>query len=151
MIGRCAGRRARIGLALCISASLSGCAPAATESTLALVHVAGTWTYVGSRSGQAAATTGTLALTQGQTVRFAGTLDASEQDADGGLHRVVGVVSGRTIDETTIDFDVIVDPAITRHHSGAVHGDSLTGTWVELSDRGIVGSGSFRARRVHSP
>lgn len=143
--------RAAFALAIGLGASQLGCAPSATEATLAQVNVGGTWSYVGSRSGQVSATSGTLVLTQALTVRFNGTLDASEQDAVGGLHRVVGVVSGRTIDATAVDFDIVVDPTLTRHHTGAVRGDSLTGTWVELSDRGVVGSGTFRARRMHSP
>jgi hypothetical protein len=142
-------RRAPRGVALaaCVLVSQFACAGTTTEAGPALITVAGTWNYVGMRSGQTVATTGTLALTQDQTVRFNGTFDASELDATGEVHRVVGVVSGRTIDSTAIDFDVVVDPTLTRHHSGAVRGDSLTGTWVELSDRGIVASGSFRARR----
>ena len=134
-------------IALAALASQLACAGATTESALALVNVAGTWNYVGTYAGQSVATSGTLALMQDRTVRFNGTFDASEQDATGDIHRIVGVVSGRTIDATTIDFDVVVDPTLTRHHTGAVRGDSLTGTWVELSDRGVVASGSFRARR----
>lgn len=136
-----------LALAVCVLASQLACAGATTEAGPALINVGGTWSYVGTRSGQTVATSGTLALTQDQTVRFNGTFDASELDATGEVHRVVGVISGRTIDTTAIDFDVVVDPTLTRHHNGAVRGDSLTGTWVELSDRGIVASGSFRARR----
>ena len=143
--------RGTMALAACLAASQLGCAATTTESALALVNVGGTWSYVGSRSGQSVATSGTLALTQDRTVRFNGTFDASEQDASGDIRRIVGAVSGHTIDETTIDFDVVVDPSLTRHHTAAVHGDSLAGTWVELSDRGVVASGSFHARRVRVP
>lgn len=137
-----------VALPISIGTLSLGCTAAPTESTLAQVNVAGTWTYAGSRGGQSAPTTGTLVLTQDRTVRFDGTLDATELDASGNVHRVVGVVSGRTIDKTTIDFDIVVDPTVTRHHAGAVRGDSLAGTWVELSDRGVVASGSFHAHRV---
>lgn len=143
--------RVAIPLVAWLAVSQSGCAAATTDFTLAQVNVDGTWSYVGSRAGQSVATTGTLALTQDKTVRFNGTLDASEQDAAGDIRRIVGIVSGRTIDAATVDFDVVVDPTLTRHHSGAVHGDSLAGAWVELSDRGIIASGSFRARRVRGP
>lgn len=144
-------RRAVSGFVVCAGAAQLACAIATTDSTPALVNVAGTWTYTGSRSGPGVATSGTLVLTQDRTVRFNGTLDASEQDIDGAVHRIVGVVSGRTIDVATVDFDVIVDPTLTRHHTGVVRGDSLAGTWVELTDRGVAGSGSFRARRVRAP
>lgn len=139
--------RRSLTLASCVLLSQLGCVTATTDSTLALVNVAGTWSYVGSRAGQSIASSGTLALTQDRTVSFAGTFDATEQDVTGELHRVVGVVSGRTMDATSVDFDVIVDATVTRHHTGEVHGDSLTGAWVELSDQGVVASGSFRARR----
>lgn len=139
--------RGSLILASCILLLQLGCAVPTTDSTLALVNVAGTWSYIGSRAGQSVASSGTLALTQDRTVSFAGTFDATEQDVTGELHRVVGVVSGRTMDATTIDFDVVVDATLTRHHTGELHGDSLTGAWVELSDQGVVASGSFRARR----
>jgi hypothetical protein len=139
--------RATCVFGACLVLSQIGCGVATTDSTLALVNVSGTWSYVGSRSGQSVASSGALVLSQDRTVQFSGTFDASEQDASGQIQRIVGVVSGRTIDETAVDFDVVIDPTLTRHHAGAVHGDSLTGTWVELSDRGVAASGSFRARR----
>jgi len=81
-------------------------------------------------------------------VRFTGTLDANEQDAHSQLRHVAGVVSGHTIDESLVEFDMVIDPSTTRRHNGAVKGDSLTGSWVQTSDAGIVASGTFRARRV---
>ena len=145
MMRRAARETRAFGIFLVLSQL--GCGVATTDSTLAMVNVAGTWSYVGTRSGQSAASSGALVLSQDKTVQFSGTFDVSEQDASGEIQRVVGVVSGRTIDATAVDFDVVLDATLTRHHTGAVHGDSLTGTWVELSDRGVVGSGSFRARR----
>lgn len=143
--------RVRAALTLSLVALAPGCVPATTDATPGLINLGGAWSYAGYRSGQSVATSGTLTLSQDGSARFNGTFDASEQDVLGDVHRIVGVVSGRTIDTTSVDFDIIVDPTLTRHHTGAVRGDSLSGSWVELSDHGIVGSGSFRARRIRSP
>lgn len=135
--------------AICLS-QLS-CIVASTDGGPALVNVRGTWSYAAVQAGQPVTTDGTLVLTQDSTVRFSGTLDASERDTRGDVRRVIAVVSGRTVDATVVDFDMVLDPTSSRHHTGEVHGDSLSGTWVELTDRGVVASGTYRARRVRSP
>ncbi len=138
-------------IAVIAGASAFGCAtPTATDTTLALVNVRGTWSYASNQSGHTAATSGTLALSQDSTVRFSGTLDASETDDRGQVRHVVGIVNGRTLDATLVDFDLAVDAGVIRHHTGSVHGDSLTGNWVEMSDAGLSAAGTFRARRVPS-
>jgi hypothetical protein len=121
-----------------------------TDVTIAQVSVRGTWSYVSSESGRATSSVGTLTLAQDSTVRFSGTLDANETDERGQIRRVLAVVSGRTIDATLVDFDVVVDPAVTRRHTGSARGDSLTGNWVEVSSTGIAASGTFRAHRVRT-
>ena len=99
-------------------------------------------------TAEATVANGTLTLSQDSTVRFTGTLDANEQDSQGQLRRIAGVVSGHTIDESLVEFDMVIDPLTTRRHNGTVNGDSLTGSWVQTSDAGIVASGTFRAHRV---
>jgi hypothetical protein len=140
-------RRRGFGVAgmLLLAAS---CLSAPTETAPATIIVRGSWSYASVQSGSATIANGTLVLSQDSTVRFTGTLDANEQDSHGQLHRIAGVVSGRTIDESLVEFDMVIDPITTRRHSGAVKGDSLTGSWVEVSDAGIGASGTFRARRV---
>jgi len=139
------GRRFGIAAVLLSAAS---CLSAPTETAPATVIVRGSWSYASVQSGNATIANGTLVLSQDSTVRFTGTLDANEQDSHGQLRRIAGVVSGRTIDESLVEFDMVIDPITTRRHSGAVKGDSLTGSWVEVSDAGIGASGTFRARRV---
>ncbi len=140
---------ATLARAICLS-QLS-CITATTDGSTALVSVRGTWSYAAVQAGQPVTTEGTLVLTQDSTVRFSGTLDASERDTRGDVRRVIAVVSGRTVDATVVDFDMVLDPTSSRHHTGEVHGDSLSGTWVELTDRGVVASGTYRARRLKSP
>ncbi len=126
------------------------CLSAPTESAPATVIVRGSWSYVSVQSGDATTANGTLTLSQAGTVRFTGTLDANEQDARGQLRRIAAVVSGHTIDQTLVEFDMVVDPSTIRRHNGAVTaaGDSLAGSWVQVSDAGIAASGIFRAHRV---
>lgn len=140
-------RRRLLGIAAIVSLSTS-CLSAPTETTPATVIVRGSWSYVSVQSATAATANGTLTLSQDSTVRFTGTLDANEQDMHGQLRHVAAVISGRTIDGSLVEFDVVIDPSTTRRHSGAVKGDSLTGSWVQISDAGIAASGTFRARRV---
>ena len=129
--------------------SAVGCS-SATDATIAQLSVSGTWSYVSNESGRATASVGTLTLAQDSTVRFSGTLDANETDDHGLIRRVLAVVSGRTIDATLVDFDVVADPTITRRHTGSARGDSLTGNWIEVSNSGIAASGTFRAHRVRA-
>lgn len=130
------------------SAIMVAACSAPTDAPIALVSVKGTWSYVSNESGRATSSAGTLVLSQDSTVRFSGTLDADETDDRGQLHRVLAVVSGRTIDASLVDFDVVVDPTVTRRHTGSARGDSLTGSWVEVSAGGIAASGTFRAHRI---
>ena len=140
-------RRARICLALATATSVAACG-APTEAPIAQVSVRGTWSYTSVEAGRPTSSVGTLTLSQDSTVRFSGTLDANETDDHGQIRRVLAIVSGRTIDATLVDFDVVSDPTLTRRHSGSAHGDSLTGSWVDVSSTGIVASGTFRAHRV---
>jgi hypothetical protein len=135
--------------ALITTATVLACS-APTDAPIAQVSVRGTWSYVGNESGRATSSVGTLVLSQDSTVRFSGTLDANETDDRGQIRRVLAVVSGRTIDATLVDFDVVLDPAVTRHHTGSARGDSLTGNWIEVSSTGIAASGTFRAHRVRT-
>jgi len=75
-------------------------------------------------------------------------LDANEPDSHGQTYRLAAVIGGHTIDESLVEFDLVVNPTNTRRHSGVVSGDSLIGTWVQLSDVGVAASGTFRAMRI---
>jgi len=142
-------RQRRLGVAALLALAAS-CLSAPTDATPAAVIVRGSWSYVSVQSGNAATANGTLKLSQDSTVRFSGTLDANEQDTNGQLRHLAAVISGRTIDQSLVEFDVVIDAATTRHHSGAVKagGDSLTGSWVQISDAGVAASGTFRGRRI---
>jgi len=140
-------RRRAFGMFAILSVAVS-CLSAPTESAPATVIVRGEWSYASIQSGNATTANGTLVLSQDTTTRFTGTLDASEQDTRGQLGHIAAVVSGRTIDQSLVEFDLVIDPATTRRHNGVVKGDSLTGSWIQISDAGIAASGTFRAHRV---
>ena len=119
-----------------------------TDAPPGLVSVTGVWNFSSVESGRPNSTIGTLTLSQDATVRFTGTLDASETDDRGQVRRVLAIASGRTIDSTLVDFDLVLDPSRTRRHTATLRGDSLAGSWVQLSDAGGALTGTFHARRV---
>jgi hypothetical protein len=140
-------RRRALGV-IAILALGTSCLSAPTETVAATVIVRGSWSYISVQSGTATTANGTLVLSQDSTTRFTGTLDANEEDTRGQLGHIAAVVSGRTIDQALVEFDLVIDPATTRRHNGVVKGDSLTGSWVQIGDAGIAASGTFRAHRV---
>jgi len=141
--------RGRVVGAVVVAGTMMACS-APTDAPISLVSVKGTWSYVSIESGNSTSSVGTLVLSQDSTVRFSGTLDANETDDRGQLRRVLAIVSGRTIDASLVDFDVVVNPTVTRRHTGSARGDSLTGNWIEVSAGGIAASGTFRAHRVRA-
>ena len=130
-----------LGAAACISP---------TDAPPGLVSVSGVWNFSSVESGRPNSTIGTLTLSQDATVRFTGTLDASETDDRGQVRRIIAIVSGRTIDSTLVDFDLVLDPSTTRRHSATLRGDSLAGSWVQVSNAGGALSGTFHARRIRA-
>lgn len=114
------------------------------------VPVLGTWSYSATQgSPSAAQLTGALAFSGQTGAQISGTLDVVETGVGGLQRRLAGPVSGRTVDSTTVDFDMLLG-AVSRRHVGQVRGDSITGTWVETPVDGGVpsASGSFRASRA---
>ena len=112
--------------------------------------VVGTWSYVATQgSPSAAQLNGSLAFSGQTGAQVSGTLDVVEVGAGGLQRRLSGPVSGRTVDSTTLDFDLLLGD-VSRRHVGLVRGDSLSGTWVETPiDGGLPSaSGTFRASRA---
>ena len=109
-------------------------------------NVDGAWNYFAATTSSPTTLSGTLTISQSGTASFTGALEATEQ-ASGQQQRVIGLVSGRTIDSTRFDFDLVLDAGTRRHHVGSIRGDSITGTWLETTSTGIAGSGTFRGSR----
>jgi len=126
---------------------VTACA-AATDLGAPGVPVTGGWSYSAQQvSPGTASLSGTLSFTEQTGARIAGTLDFVETDSRGQQRRVAGPFAGRTVDSTTVDFEVVLG-AVSRRHVGKVKSDSLTGTWVESSSDGLpTASGTFRSAR----
>ena len=132
--------------------ALASCRAVSDVGASAL-DLSGAWNYIATASSSAVTLSGTMTLSQtaGGGSSFSGGLDASQMDARGQVSRVVAIVSGRAIDSSRVEFDLILDASARRHHSGIVAGDSVSGTWLETTDFSIVGSGTFRGKRTRSP
>ena len=138
-------RRLAVAAALIVSGACGSTSDLGTSG----VPVLGTWTYVGLQVAPGAANlTGSLLFTEQTGARIGGSMDFVESDAHGQQRRLAGPFSGRTVDSTTVDFELVLG-VVTRRHVGRVKADSLTGTWVESSSSGLpTASGTFRAARV---
>jgi len=121
----------------------------ATELGPPGVPVVGSWSYAGQQvSPGAESLTGALSFADQTGARIGGAMDFVESDARGQQRRLAGPFAGRTVDSTTVDFEVVLG-AVSRRHVGRVKADSLTGTWVESSGDGLpTASGTFRAARA---
>ena len=126
---------------------LTACA-AATDAGKPGVPVVGTWSYAGQQVSPGSATlTGSLSFTQQSGAQVSGAVDFVETDSRGQQRRVAGPLAGRTVDSTTVDFELVLGAA-SRRHVGRVKGDSLTGTWIESTGDGLpTASGTFRGAR----
>lgn len=119
-----------------------GCA-FATDPAAEVADVRGTWTYSGEQAAPALVLTGTLSISAQQGEVLSGQLSWQEPDGSGGTANRGGAVSGRVIETTDVDFDVLV-PGVTRRHVGRLVGDSIKGAWIETASGK---SGAFVAVR----
>lgn len=139
-------------IVLLAAALVSGClgSPSSGSGNAPIV---GTWDYVGLQTSPTTATlSGTLKIDGQQNGIFSGTLSVTETPNGGGPVQRSGVVSGQSLSNTGVQFDVVLSngtDSASRTHLGTITGDSLVGAWAEQ----VIGapSGSFRAHRVSIP
>ncbi len=123
----------RGGAGLVAALGLLGSACAfATDPDQTVADVRGTWQYSGAQSAPALVLTGTLSISTQQGEVVGGQLSWQEPDGSGGTANRGGAVSGRVIETTDVDFDVLA-PGVTRRHVGRLVGDSIKGAWIETS------------------
>jgi hypothetical protein len=134
-------------IAMCLGLAICACAGSTDVGRLG-VPVVGTWSYVGQQVSPGTANLGgSLSFSEQSGARIGGTIDFVETDARGLQRRLAGPFAGRTVDSTTVDFEIVLG-AVSRRHVGRVKADSLTGTWIESSTEGLpTASGTFRAAR----
>lgn len=119
-------------LRLALLALLPAACAFATDPDAEVADVRGTWTYTGEQSAPALALTGTLTVQSQQGETIGGQLSWQEPDGLGGQAIRGGAVSGRVIETTDVDFDVL-SVGVTRRHVGRLAGDSIKGAWIEVS------------------
>jgi len=131
-----------LGLAACQSP---------TAGDPAAVSLMGQWTYAATQTSPVVATlTGALTISQQSGPDFQGSLDAIQQDAQGNLTHVSGIVSGQVLDTAAVEFSLFVGLE-GRQHLGALMGDSVRGAWVAQTSGEVTSSGSFVAARRSGP
>ncbi|MFN2601633.1 MAG: hypothetical protein ABR582_02625 [Gemmatimonadaceae bacterium] len=122
-----------------------------TDTGASSVSLTGRWQYSAVQSGAAGnALNGTLVISQQSGASFQGTISVSSINAETGETRsLAGTLSGSSPTVGAIDFDVSLEQ-LPRRHVGQLVGDTLSGTWLSLSDQGVAASGTFTARRLRN-
>lgn len=116
-----------------------------TDTSPTSVQLTGSWRYMGVQTSGARITyDGTMTLSQPSGRTFSGGLDAQAQDAQGIVTRVNGVVSGRVVSESSLDFDLQLSDDV-RRHVGSVSADTIKGNWANAD---LTSLGTFTAVRV---
>lgn len=116
-----------------------------TDSTPTDVQLVGNWHYTAAQtSGPRVTYDGMLAITQQAGRTFSGGLDVQATSPQGTVMRVNGVVSGRVVSTSSVDFDLQLTDDV-RRHVGSVVRDSIKGTWA-TADLSTIGA--FTAVRI---
>ena len=140
-------RNSRPYTCLIALAMLGACSAATAPLSAPTRNISGRWSYVASSSDRVTLVTGTLAVTHQDGSTIAGTLDGQEADSYGVARVVRGIVGGRVVADSSVEFDVVLSAGRTRRHIGTFVGDSVRGAWIEASDVQVIATGSFRGRK----
>ena len=128
------------------AALAAACATPVDSGDAGGVSLVGTWSFAATQSSPTRVeTSGTLQILRQSGAAFDGRVEVVEIDTDGQTRRASGIVTGRLIDGSTVDFDTFLG-AGARRHLGTLANDVLQGTWVEPNGTGTA-SGSFTATR----
>lgn len=125
------------------SAVLVAACAATTDPSTDVADLRGTWQYSGEQTAPALTMVGTLVIEVQQGALVTGRISWEEQAVGGGTRVDGGAVSGRVIDRSDVDFDVIL-PGGERRHVARLTADTMRGAWVQLSSGR---SGEFLAVR----
>jgi hypothetical protein len=124
--------------------ALAFCACAqSTDATTDVADLRGTWRFTGDQTAPALTMAGTLVIESQSGDMVTGRLTWEEQAVGGGTRVDGGPVTGRVIDWTDVDFDVLLSSG-ERRHVGRLSADTMRGAWVQLS---TGSSGEFLAVR----
>jgi hypothetical protein len=103
-----------------------------TDPAGEVADVRGTWHYSGDQAAPALTLDGTLLISTQRDDVISGQLSWQEQGVAGGVRSDGGPVSGRVIEDSDVDFDVLL-AATERRHVGRIVGDTIRGAWIEVS------------------
>ena len=120
-----------------------------TDTGSASVSVAGRWQYSAVQTGASGGTmSGMLVIEQKSGPAFQGSLELTSTSAETGETRsIAGTVSGSAGAVGAIDFDAFLEH-MPRRHVAQLTGNTLSGTWLRLSESSVPASGTFTAHRV---
>lgn len=134
--------RAALSLSCALLLATSACASPVDQTEGP--NILGVWSYSATQVTPAAQLTGTLTVVRQEGSSFDARVEVQERDPQGTVRNWSAVVSGRTVGEDVVDFDVFSD-VLARRHVGRLSGDSITGTWAQLD--AAPRSGTFKSRR----
>ena len=138
---------ARICVAFVGSLAVAGCSSAAANDGPPAFPLAASWHYVAEqRLPSIAHLEGDIQVTHQSGLRFDGSIDVFLTDASGRADRRTGLLAGRTLDATNVDFDARLDDSDVRRHLGHLSGDTISGEWAQSTGT-LVASGTFRMVR----
>jgi hypothetical protein len=144
-------RRARAAgiLLLAVAVLALGACLQPTDTGVSSVSLAGRWQYSAVQTGVSGGTlNGTLVIGQQSGASFQGSLEVTSTSAETGeIRSFAGTVSGSAPVVGAIDFDVFLEQ-MPRRHVAQLIGDTLSGTWLRLSEQGLSASGTFSAHRL---
>lgn len=135
-LAACVALAAAVGVASCTTP---------TDTSPTSVQLVGSWRYIAAQtSGTRVTYDGTLTITQQSGRTFSGGIDAQATGPQGNVTRVNGVVSGRVVSESSLDFDFQL-PDEVRRHVASVSADTIKGSWANAD---LTSLGAFTAVRV---
>jgi hypothetical protein len=128
-----------------VAVAVTACA-SSTDTGTTSAELGGSWKYTAVQTAPTRVTyAGTLTISQQSGATFAGGLDAEASTPQGDVQRVNGVVSGRVLGTSTVDFDMLIQD-VTRRHVGTIRGDSIVGSWATTD---LTVAGTYTMARIH--
>ena len=131
--------------AILLLALACGACASPTDDSAATRDMRGVWAYNGGQASPVLTVRGTLRIDQQSGSDFSGTAEFSETDVQGTQTNRAGVLSGRVVGNSAVDFDIYIENA-PRRHVAALLTDSIAGTWARTGATPVV-TGSFSARK----
>lgn len=120
-----------------------GACTMSTEASTDVADLRGSWHFTGDQTAPALSMDGTLVIESQQGDLVSGRLSWQEQVVGGGTRLDGGPVTGRVIDRSDVDFDVLMAGG-ERRHVGRLSADTMRGAWVQVT---TGSSGAFVAVR----